>query len=182
MVMASTQRTVSLAELRAIARWTAACAARALSVFEAAAPRDRRPRIALDGARAFARGGPRTAKLRTDALASLAAAREVDDPAASAAARAAGTAGSSAFTHATISAHQINHILGPAVNAARARELAAGEDPKVGDNEIALAVRRATPALRAVVRRMPRRHGKGKRRLEQLYVRLEDGLRGKTRG
>ncbi|HEX5064332.1 MAG TPA: hypothetical protein VFV99_33385 [Kofleriaceae bacterium] len=166
---------LSEADLRLIARWVSACAARALPLFEVAAPRDTRPRDALAGIRLFVRGGKRTAQLRSLALAALAAAREVGDPVATAAARAAGYAAASAYTHPLASPHQIKHILGPVVYAARARELAA-DDATAGDKELASALRRATPALRNVVRRFPSRRA-GRSRLDQLYSQLDAGLR-----
>ncbi|HUS29317.1 MAG TPA: hypothetical protein VMZ53_12450 [Kofleriaceae bacterium] len=153
-------------EIRCISRWVAACAARVLPVFEAAAPNDSRPRDAIEGARAFARGGKRTATLRSLALAALAAAREVRDPAAMAAARAAGYAASSAFTHPGMEKHQIKHVLGPVVYAVLAKD----------DREISWALRRATPALRNIVRRM-QPHRVSRSRLDQLYARLDTGLR-----
>jgi hypothetical protein len=168
--------TVSQTDLRSVARWVAASAARALPLFEAARPADARPRDALEGIRVFAGGGDRTAKLRSLALAALAAAREVRDPVAAAAARAAGSAAASAYTHARGERHQINHILAPVVYAARARELAAGDDPAVGDKEIAWALQRATPTVRTIVRHMlPRRAGRS--RFNQLFAELDAGLR-----
>lgn len=164
------------ADLHLVARWAAACAARALSLFEAAAPTDMRPRNAIEGARAFARGGKRTANLRALGWAALAASREVREPVAAAAARAACLAAASAYTHPIATPHQINHVLGPVVYAAHARELAADGDLRIGDKEIEWALRRATPALRAIVRRMPaRRPGRG--RLAQLFSQLDAGLR-----
>src|SRR5262249_51489321 len=90
--------TLSDDERRLVGFWAADCALRVLPLFEAKAPSDARPREAIEGARAFARGGKRTAKLRSLALAAFAAAREVGDPAATAAARAAGLAASVAYT------------------------------------------------------------------------------------
>lgn len=161
---------------RRAGQWAAICAGRVLSIFEAKAPKDLRPRAAIEGAWAFARGGRRTAKLRTLALAAHAAAREVDDPAAAAAARAAGIAASTAYTHALANPDQAKHMLGPAVYAARARELAADDDPNVGDAEIQWAVQHAAPEVREVVGRWPAR-GPGRSRLETLYYQLDAGLR-----
>src|SRR5690348_14311976 len=118
---------------RVVGFWAADCAERVLPLFEAKAPSDPRPREAIDGIRVFARGGKRTAQLRSLALAALAAAREVGDPAATAAARAAGIAASSAYIHALANPDQAKHALGPAVYAARARELTADDDPIPGD-------------------------------------------------
>jgi len=179
-VTAKRPRTVALsdAELRLLARWAAACAARSLPLFEAIAPRDMRPRTAIEAARRFSRGGKRTAELRRAALAAFAAAREIDDPVAHAAARAAGASASIAYTHPIATPHQINHIVAPAGYAARARELAAHGETSVGDRLIAWALGRTPPALRRVVRRFPRRHP-GKSRLDQLFEQADAGLRGR---
>src|SRR5262249_14828310 len=142
-------------DLRLVGFWAADCAERVLPLFEAKAPADTRPREAIAGIRAFARGGKRTAKLRSLSLAAHAAAREADDPAATAAARAAGLAAAVAYTHPLPTLDQAKHVLGPAVYAARARELAAVDDPGVGDEEIRWAIEHASPEVREVVRRWP---------------------------
>ncbi len=161
---------------RLIGSWAADCAERALPLFEAKAPSDTRPREAIEGIRAFARGGKRTARLRSLAWAALTAAREVGDPAATAAARAAGLAAAAAYMHALATLDQGKHALGPAAYAARARELAAADDPRVGDEEARWAIGHASPTVREVVRRLPVR-GAGGSRLDALYHQLDAGLR-----
>lgn len=74
---------------RLLGLWAADCAERALPLFEAEAPSDTRPRKAVEGIRAFALGGERTGQLHSLAWAAHTAAREVGDPGATAAARAA---------------------------------------------------------------------------------------------
>jgi hypothetical protein len=148
-----------------------------LPLFEAKAPDDARPRAAIEGIREFAPGGKRTARLRTLALAALSAAREVDDPAATPAARAAGLAASSAYTHALATLDQAKHILGPAVYAARAREGAdSTSSPRAGDDEIRWAIAHASREVREVLRRFPAREP-GRTRLDSLYYQLDAGLR-----
>jgi hypothetical protein len=62
------------------------------------------------------------------------------------------------------------------VYGARARELAAVDDPSAGNEEIRWAIEHASPTVREVVRRMPvRRYGSG--RLDALFSRLDAGLR-----
>ena len=85
---------LSLESLRALGGWAGDCAERALSVYEMHADSDSRPRAAIEGIRMFANGGKRTAQLRSLALSAFSAAREANDPAAAAAARAAGLAAS----------------------------------------------------------------------------------------
>src|SRR5262249_11544950 len=152
------------------------CPERVLPRFEAKAPSDTRPREASEGIRAFARGGKRTAQLRSLAWAAHAAAREVGDPVATAAARAASLAAATAYMHALATPHQAKHALGPAVYAVRARELAAVDDPSVGGEEIRWGVKHAPAAAREVVRRVPVR-GAGGGRLDVLLYQLDAGLR-----
>jgi hypothetical protein len=161
---------------RLVAHWAADCAERVLPLFEAKAPSDTRPRDAIQGARAFALDGKRTAHLRSLAMAAHAAAREVGDSVAASAARAAGVAAAAPYTHALATPHQSKHVLGPAVYQAQARELAAGNDPSVGDGEIRWATEHASPPVREVVRRFPVR-SPGRTRLATLYYQLDVGLR-----
>ena len=168
--------TLTAEDLRLVGLRAADCAERVLPLFEAKASTDTRPREAIEGIRAFARGGKRTARLRSLALAALAAAREVGDPVATAAARAAGFAAASAYMHALATTDQAKHALGPAVYAARARECAAADDPSVGDEEIRWAIEHASPAVREIVRRYPVR-GPGRSRLDALLHQLDAGLR-----
>src|SRR5262249_5828345 len=168
--------TLSEEDLRLVGFWAADCAERVLPLFEAKAPSDTRPREAIEGIRAFARGGKRMARLRSLALAANAAAREGGEPVAAAAARAAGLAASSAYMHPLATLDQAKHALGPAVYAARARELAEVDAPGVGDEEIRWAIGHASPAVREVVRRYPVR-SPGRSRLDALYYQLDAGLR-----
>lgn len=100
-----------------LAVWAADCAERTLRLFEARAPQDVRPREALEGVRAFARGELRIGPVRALAARAHAAAREVTDPAVVAAARAAG--------RAAAVAHLASHALGAPAYAAKAAVLAA---------------------------------------------------------
>lgn len=163
-------------ELRAVGLWALGCVERALPVFEAHAPSDSRPREAIEGLKAFANGGKRTARLRTLGWAAWAA-REVGDPAAAAAARAASLAAGVAYTHPLATPHQTNHTLGPAAYVALALELAADGDPNVGDAEVRRAIGHASPQVRDVVCRMVR-PAVGRGRLGALLRQLDAGLRG----
>ncbi|WP_116426965.1 putative immunity protein [Streptomyces spongiicola] len=167
---------ISDEDRRLLALWAADCAARALPLFEAEAPGDFRPREAIDGIRVFAREGERTRLLRSLAWAAHAAARDAGDPAAAAAARAASYAVATPYLHPLATAHQSKHILGPAVQQARACELAAGDDAGAGDEEIRWAIGHAPAAVRRLVQRMPAR-SPGRSRLDTLYHRLDAALR-----
>src|SRR5690625_7692209 len=72
--------------------WTTACVRRLLPLFESAAPNDRRLADAREGANGFAQGDVGEGLMRELAFGCHAAARAVDDPVASAVARACGQA------------------------------------------------------------------------------------------
>lgn len=168
---------LSLESLRILGKWAAECAARALPVFEKHAQADTRPHAAINGIREFAGGGKRTARLRTLALDAHRAGREVTVPAAVAAARAAGLAAASAYTHPLRSADQTKHILGPAAYAALALELDHGGDPNIGHGEVRWAIASAPAAVRGLLRQMPARQAK-QSRLDQFFSELDAGIRG----
>lgn len=98
--------TLSEEDRRVVAIWAADCAERVLPIFELAAPTDTRPRDAIEGVRAFARGEMRVGPVRVLSAKAHAAAREVQVPSATAAARAAG--------HAAGVAHMAAHARGVA--------------------------------------------------------------------
>jgi Imm-5 like putative immunity protein len=161
---------------RLVGDWAADCAERVLPLFEARAPADTRPRQAIEGIRTYARGGRRTAQLRELVWAAYAAAREVGDPCAAAAARAAGLAAGTSYTHTQVTPDQVKHVLGPAAYAARARQLAAGGAPATGSEEIRWAIGHASLAVREIIRRLPA-CGCGRGWLEALIQQLEAGFR-----
>ena len=170
---------LSLESLRALGSWAADCAERALPVYETHADSDSRPRAALEGIRVFANGGKRTAQLRTLALSAFSAAREANDPAAAAAARAAGLAASSAYTHPLAEVQQTKHIVGPAAYAALALELNQGGDHSIGDNEVIWAVEHVTQKVREILLQMPAREI-GRTRLENIMYKMDVGIRGRN--
>ena len=154
----STTIELSRSELREVANYAVVCARPALAIFERERPADRRPRAAIDAAQAFADGAERTKALRDSAWAAQRAAREARDAgqaAASDAAHAAANAAGAAFLHPLAKATQVKHILGSAAHAARACELAAGDDSGVGLDHIAQCRIMASPVAVAVLRRYP---------------------------
>lgn len=166
-----------LESLRAIGSWTADCAERALPVYEKHVDSDSRPRDAIEGIRMFAGGEKRTARLRTLAFGALSAAREIGDPAAAAAARAAGLAAASAYTHPLADVQQTKHIVGPAAYATLALELDHADDPNIGEGEVRWAIQHAPPEVRDVLMQMPARQP-GNSRLDTLLYKLDVGIRG----
>jgi len=167
---------LSAQDLRAVARYAAESAQEALSIFENSHPDDRRPRLAVEAGWAFAEGAQRTRLQRMSALAAHQAAREATTEAARHAARAAGHAAASAYLHPLAMPTQVKHILGAAAHAARAAELAAGEDRSIGAQQIEQARQRATPALIAVLRRYPAAPSSGNR-VAELMSALDTSLR-----
>lgn len=101
-----------------LAVWAADCAERVLPLFETAHPDDTRPRVAIDQARAWARGDITMTQAREAAYAAHDAAKSARG-AAREAARAAG--------HAAATAHMADHELGAAAYAIRAARAAAPE-------------------------------------------------------
>jgi immunity protein 5 of polymorphic toxin system len=170
---------LSRSELREVAAYAVACARPALVLFERERPDDRRPRVALDAAQTFADTGERTRTLRDSAWAAHRAAQEARDAghaAASDSARAAGHAAGAAFLHPLARATQVRHILGAAAHAARALELAAGDDPAVAADRMARFRLLAPPAVVDVLRRYPPAP-RGGGRVGQLIRRLDASLR-----
>jgi hypothetical protein len=159
--------TLSEEDRRVLALWAADCAERVLPLFEAEAPSDPRPILAIDGVRAFARGELRIGPARALSVAAHAAAREVSGASATAAARAAG--------HAVATAHMGAHARGVPAYASIAAGLAAPGDPSAAANELTWAIDHASPSVRAVLRKLPapgRGAGKLGAAIEALHARV----------
>ncbi len=171
--------TLNQDDLRLLGHWGADCAERVLPLFEAKAPADPRPREAIAGIRAYANGGKRTQQLRKLVWVAMAAAREMNDPAAAAAARAAYSAAGVAYMHAIYRPGQEKHALGAAMYAALACEAAAG-DPAAADTEIRWAINHAALTVRKIIRQLPPRTA-GRSRQNALYYQLDSGLRQNPR-
>ncbi|MFI1563259.1 putative immunity protein [Streptomyces sp. NPDC020490] len=170
---------LSKQDLREVTAFAAACAEVVLALFEADQPGDSRPRDAVGAAWEFARGGERGKALRDTAFAALKAAKDADSAAAREAAWAAMSAAGAAYLHPLAKATQVKHILGAAAHAARAAELAAGDDRSVGAESLGRTVRRATPVVVDVLRRFPAAPGGGGRVGELIRV-LDAELRSLT--
>lgn len=145
---------LSLGDLRSVADFALQTAQDVLEIFERAHPEDRRPREAIEAARAFALGAKRGKILRDTALAALRAANEVESDAAAQAARAAMLAASAAYLHPLAKATQVKHILGAPAHAARALELESG-DHQAGTDYLKRCVDRISPAVVDVLLRYP---------------------------
>ncbi len=163
-------------ELRAVAGYAVACAEPALVIFHRACPDDPRPAAAVQAARDFAAGAPRSRLQRSAATEAHRAAKEAATDAAQHAASAAGAAAAAAYLHPLAQPTQVRHILGAAAHAARAAELARGDDPVVAEYVITAAAKRATPDVLDVLARYPRAP-KGGGRLAILIGRLDSLLR-----
>ncbi len=163
-------------DLRQVTLYAAVCARQSLSIFEAKYPEDCRPREAIEGAEAFAQGDRRTAALRAQAWAAWRAGREVDDPAAADAARAASLAAGAAYLHPLATPHQVKHVLGSAAYQAHAFEVAAGGDQSIGEERLRWAVDHTSPTVREVLRRFPSALA-GRSRISALLRELDTELR-----
>lgn len=156
--MADESLKLSMAELRAVAGFAVACAWGVLEIFERERVGDGRVRAAIEAARVFAAGGKRTKMLRDCAWGAMRAANEARDAgksAASEAARAALGAAGAAYLHPLAKATQVKHILGAAAHAARAFELAAGGDRRIGAKHIGKMRKLAGRVVVRVLRRYP---------------------------
>src|SRR5262245_12314170 len=110
--------TLTDADHQLLARWAASCAEHVLDLFESAKPADRRPRQAIEQARAWVRGEITMSQARTAAGHANAAARDLRG----AARHAAYAAGQAAAV-----AHVAAHELGAAAYAIKAARAAAPE-------------------------------------------------------
>lgn len=171
--MATGDFDLTMDDLRAVVRFAADCAEGLVPDFEAAAPHDTRPRDAIDAARLFAGGAPRSNLQRTAAFASHRAAKGVAEETAQLAALACGDAAAAAYLHPIAKASQVGHILRAAACAARVAELRAGG----ADNDVVRGlVDRATPPLPEILRRYPSApHGNS--RVAQLMSELDSAIR-----
>ncbi|ANY05545.1 putative immunity protein [Pseudonocardia sp. HH130630-07] len=177
---------ITTAELRLVTRFTLGCADPLLAVFETGHPDDGRPRAALDAARLFADGAPRSRLQRVTSLDAHRAATAAAGEPARCAARAAGDAASSAYLHPpaqvagwtsrTARETQVAHVLRPAALAARIAELASGDDRAVGDALVDATARSVAPALARIVGRYPPVRA-GRDRVAQLTAALDARFR-----
>ena len=123
---------------RLLARWAADCAEHLIHHFKLVSD-DARPLHAIELAREWAKGNVSTGACMKASVAAHAAARAVHDPAAVAAARAAG--------HAVATAHFAEHALGPIVYGQKTM-LAAGES---ATRELAWQKKKLPAAVRELV-------------------------------
>lgn len=142
------------ADLREVAAFALASAEEVLHLAEERLPGDPRPREAVEAARAFVAGEPRSRRQRVAALDAHRAAGAAESGAGHHAAMAAGDASASAYLHPLAQATQVGHILRATAHAARALELVA-DDPEAADRHLREAVARATSVLLDVLRRYP---------------------------
>lgn len=143
----SSSQSLSEADRRVVAIWAADCADRVLSLFEAEAPTDDRPRDAISRTRAFARGEVDTGDQIRRRFVGGRAAHAVSSPAAVAAARAAGQASGVA--------HMGAHALGAAAYAAKAAGLASPDQPTAVCEEISWQLMHMSTPAREALRLLP---------------------------
>lgn len=112
---------------KGLAAWAADCAERVLPLFEQGKPEDRRPRKAIEAARAWAAGDIPVSAARGASSAANAAAREAEEGPPRDAARSAG--------HAAASAHNISHSIHAAAYAIKAVSDSAGADAATAEED-----------------------------------------------
>ncbi len=168
--------TVTMPELRAVARFVAESAAEVLEIFESAVPGDDRPREAIAAARAFVEGAPRSRRQRVAAVAAHRAAAQAPTEPARLAARCAGDAAAAAYLHPIARASQVGHILRAAATVAHLSELSADVDQ--GAASLERSRLRATQGLVDVLRRYPSASSPvGGSRVATLMAELDAALR-----
>ena len=140
-------QTLSEDDRRLVAAWAADCAERVLELFESETPGDDRPRALVARTRAFARGDLDTAEEIRRRFAGGIGPGDVKDPAAAAAARAAG--------QAVATCHMGAHALGAAAYAAAAVALASPDRPEAAAEEIRWQLGRMSADVRAALRALP---------------------------
>ena len=140
-------QTLSEADRRTVAKWTADCAEHVLEIFEATAPSDGRPRDLIARARAFSRGELDVAEGIRRRFSGGVPASEVRVPAAAAAAWAAG--------QAAAVCHMGAHALGAAAYAAKAAGLAVPDRADAITEEVRWQLDHASAAVRAALRLLP---------------------------
>lgn len=140
-------QTLSEADRRTVAAWAADCAEHVLEIFEAVAPGDSRPRDLIARTRAFARGELDVAAGLRQRFVGGVPVRDVQAPAAAAAARAAG--------QAAAVPHMGAHALGAAAHAAKAAGLAAPGRADAMSEEIRWQFDHMSAAVRTALRLLP---------------------------
>ncbi len=127
-----------------LALWAALCAEHVLDLFESAQPEDRRPRQAIEQARAWARGEITMSQARTAGGWAMGAAREL---------RGAARYAAYAAGQAAVVAHVAAHELGAAAYAIKAVRAAAseGEGERAGRLECQWQRDQLPEAIRALV-------------------------------
>lgn len=133
---------LTLERHRLLASWSAECADHVFPLFTSHDPKDNRPKIAIDAARAWSRGEITVGTARAAAVAAHAAAREANDDAACFVARAAG--------HAVATAHMADHAPGAAIYAIKAIR-AASDRPEIAAQEHEWQKERLPEAIRDLV-------------------------------
>ena len=147
LAVANSAQTLSQTERRLVAGWAADCAERVLPIFEGKVPGDDRPRAAIARARAFSRGELPVADEIRRRFNGGVPARELIDPAAMAAARAAG--------QAVGVCHMGAHALGAAAYEVRAAVLSEPNRRDVATAEVRWQLEHMSDEVRVALRTLP---------------------------
>lgn len=117
--MSSGDIDLSMDEIRAVVTFAVGFADDVLPEFERVVPDDPRPREAVEAARSFALGEPRSNRQRSTAVGAHRAAKAAPSETARWAALACGDAAAAAYLHPIARSTQVGHILRAAACAAR---------------------------------------------------------------
>lgn len=145
--MANSVQTLSERDRRLVAEWAVACVERVLWLFKTENPSDDRPCAAIARTRAFSLGELDTQSGIRQRFGGGSTNREMQSPAATAAAKAAG--------QASAICHMGAHALGAAAYAVKAVSLAAPDRPEVVEDEIRWQLAQMTPEVAAALRSLP---------------------------
>ena len=135
---------LTLESHRLLAVWAADCAEHLLPLFRAQRPEDNRPALAIEAARAWARGEIAVGTARDAAVAAHAAARDAGEGAACFVARASG--------HAVATAHMADHAPGAAIYVIKA--IRAASNPADTESAVAEEHRWQIEQLPAAIREL----------------------------
>lgn len=166
--------------LRIAALWAADCAEKSLPIFEKNHPGITLPFEAINAAREYGNGKRRDNQLRTVAMAAFKLGKDLD-LASKYVTKAAQLTAAIAYTHTDLNEgiqgiRQARHVLGPAVYAAMALEIANNVDDSASEAIIQFAIDTAPQEVRRIISGMPNQEAKSNR-VDELFYKLDLALR-----
>jgi hypothetical protein len=163
--------------LQNVVKWSELFVNKALVIYTMYLPNDLRIPDAISAAIEFKKSGLRSNNLRKFAMDAYKASRETNIEQLRYAANSASLFAAIAYTHPFRDKNQAKHILGTIVNVAMALELE-NKDRKYSDNEIEEAIKQADIEIKNLLLEYPRQE-LGKNRINELFHKLDNGIRNK---